>query len=85
MTKKGGFGIGASLSLGFFLLYWSCLIGGEKLSDRGFVAPFLGMWIANIILGILGIYLVTKIIRESPGLSFNFLNRLIPKKLKKNS
>jgi lipopolysaccharide export system permease protein len=85
MTKKGGFGIGASLSLGFFLLYWSCLMGGEKLSDRGFVAPFLGMWIANIILGILGIYLITKVVRESPGLNFNFLNRLIPKRFKKEN
>ena len=82
MTKKGGFGIGASLSLGFFLLYWSCLMGGEKLADRGFVSPFIGMWIANIVLGILGIYLVTKVIRESTILNFNFLTELIPKRFK---
>jgi lipopolysaccharide export system permease protein len=80
MTKKGGFGVGATLSLGFFLLYWSCLIGGEKLSDRDLVSPFIGMWIANIILGILGIYLVIKVVRESPGLSFEKLQKLIPKK-----
>jgi lipopolysaccharide export system permease protein len=85
MTKKGGFGIGASLSLGFFLLYWSCLMGGEKLADRGFVSPFIGMWIANIILGILGIYLVTKVVRESPGLSFNFLTMFLPKRFKKEN
>jgi len=85
MTKKGGFGIGASLSLGFFLLYWSCLMGGEKLADRGFVSPFIGMWIANIVLGILGIYLVTKVIRESPMLNFNFLTGLIPKRFKKEN
>ena len=83
MTKKGGFGVGASLSLGFFLLYWSCLIGGEKLSDRDLVSPFLGMWIANIILGILGFYLVTKVVRESPGLSFEMLQKLLPKKYRK--
>jgi len=82
MTKKGGFGVGASLSLGFFLLYWSCLIGGEKLSDRNLVSPFLGMWIANIILGILGIYLVIKVVRESPGLSFEFFKKILPKRFR---
>ncbi|MCY7361747.1 MAG: LptF/LptG family permease [Ignavibacteria bacterium] len=59
-VKKGGFGIAAGLSLLFFLLYWVCLIGGEKLADRGIVSPFMGMWIANIIIGCLGLYLMFK-------------------------
>jgi len=58
ITKKGGFGVAAGMSLGFFLLYWACLIGGEKLSDRELLSPFLSMWIANIILGLVGLYLV---------------------------
>lgn len=59
-VKKGGFGIAAGLSLAFFLLYWASLIGGEKLADRGLVSPFMGMWIANILLGLLGLYLMFK-------------------------
>jgi len=59
-VKKGGFGIAAGLSLLFFLLYWACLIGGEKLADRALVTPFMGMWIANIIIGCLGLYLMFK-------------------------
>ncbi|MEO6695075.1 MAG: LptF/LptG family permease [Ignavibacteria bacterium] len=59
-VRKGGFGIAAGLSLLFFLLYWACLIGGEKLADRGLVGPFTGMWIANIIIGCLGLYLMFK-------------------------
>ncbi len=59
-VKKGGFGIAAGLSLLFFLLYWVCLIGGEKLADRALVSPFTGMWIANIIIGCLGLYLMFK-------------------------
>lgn len=59
-VRKGGFGIAAGLSLLFFLLYWACLIGGEKLADRGIVSPFMGMWIANIIIGCLGLYLMFK-------------------------
>lgn len=58
ITRKGGFGVAAGMSLGFFLLYWACLIGGEKLADRELLSPFLSMWVANIILGIAGIYLV---------------------------
>jgi lipopolysaccharide export system permease protein len=59
-VRKGGFGIAAGLSLLFFLLYWACLIGGEKLADRTIVSPFLGMWIANIIIGCLGLYLMLR-------------------------
>lgn len=59
-VRKGGFGIAAGLSLLFFLLYWACLIGGEKLADRALVSPFLGMWIANIIIGCFGLYLMFK-------------------------
>jgi lipopolysaccharide export system permease protein len=80
MTKKGGFGIGASLSLGFFLLYWACLIGGEKLADRDITSPFLGMWIANIILTIFGIYLVYKVIKESIVINWDFLKKFTPKR-----
>lgn len=58
LTRKGGFGVAAGMSLGFFLLYWACLIGGEKLADRELLSPFLSMWIANIILGSAGFYLV---------------------------
>lgn len=59
-VKKGGFGIAAGLSLSFFLVYWAALIGGEKLADRGMITPFLGMWLVNIILGIVGLYLLFK-------------------------
>ena len=59
-VKKGSFGIAAGLSLLFFLIYWASLIGGEKLADRGFITPFLGMWLANIVLGLFGLYLMFK-------------------------
>jgi lipopolysaccharide export system permease protein len=59
-VKQGGFGIAAGLSLLFFLIYWASLIGGEKLADRAFMTPFFAMWIANILLGIFGLYLMLK-------------------------
>ncbi len=79
MARRGTFGVGASLSLGFFLLYWACLIGGEKLADRGMVSPWLGMWIANIVLGIVGVYLTVRTARESLVINWSVMNRFVPK------
>ncbi|MBL8005167.1 MAG: LptF/LptG family permease [Candidatus Kapabacteria bacterium] len=64
-TRKGNFGISAAISLGFYVFFWACLIGGEKLADRGLMSPQLGMWMANIIVAIVGIFLILKINNES--------------------
>jgi lipopolysaccharide export system permease protein len=79
MARRGGFGIAATLSLGFFVLYWACLIGGEKLADRDFLSPWLGMWAANIIIGLLGLYLTFRVGRETLLINWNFLYRFIPR------
>jgi lipopolysaccharide export system permease protein len=85
MTRKGGFGVAAGISLGFFLIYWAFLIGGEKLSDRNLLSPFWGMWSANFVLGILGIILVRKSARERVELNFDFLKKFVPKSWRINS
>ncbi|PKL87672.1 MAG: YjgP/YjgQ family permease [Ignavibacteriae bacterium HGW-Ignavibacteriae-2] len=82
MTRKGGFGVAGAISLIFFLIYWAFLIGGEKLADRGLLSPFWGMWGANIVLGILGIYLTIKSAKERVTLNFDSLLKLIPKRFR---
>ncbi|MDP2363322.1 MAG: LptF/LptG family permease, partial [Ignavibacteria bacterium] len=82
MVRKGGFGVAAGISLFFFLIYWAFLIGGEKLSERGFFSPFIGMWAANFVLGIAGIILTIKTNKETKTISFKFLNKFIPKKFR---
>jgi lipopolysaccharide export system permease protein len=82
MVKKGGFGVAAGISLFFFLVYWAFLIGGEKLSERGFFSPFIGMWTANIFFGIVGVILTIKTNKEVKTISFTVLKKLIPKKFK---
>ncbi|MCX6171068.1 MAG: LptF/LptG family permease [Ignavibacteriales bacterium] len=79
MMRKGGFGMAAGMSLIFFLVYWAFLIGGEKLADRGLLSPLMGIWSANIFLGILGILLMIKSAREKVTISFDFFYKLIPK------
>jgi lipopolysaccharide export system permease protein len=79
MARKGNFGVAATFSLAFFLFYWACLIGGEKLADRGLLTPFLGMWCANIFLSILGIYLTIRSARETTTFNWKKLKRFAPK------
>jgi len=79
MARRGGFGVGAGLSLGFFLFYWACLIGGEKLADRDILSPFWGMWLANILLGLCGIVLTLRTARETTVIDWSRLQRFIPK------
>jgi len=82
MVKKGGFGVAASISLFFFVIYWAFLIGGEKLAERGFFSPFWGMWTANILLGIAGILLTVRSVKETVTIRFSSLKKLIPKHLR---
>ncbi len=79
MARRGTFGVGASLSLGFFTLYWICLRGGETLADHGLIAPWLSMWMANIILGVVGIYLTYKMANENVNIDWSWFSKLIPK------
>jgi lipopolysaccharide export system permease protein len=80
MARRGGFGIAATLSLGFFVMYWAFLVGGEKLADRDIASPFWGMWSANILLGIMGMYLTFRIGRETIVINWTFLQRFVPKR-----
>ncbi|MDE3256724.1 MAG: LptF/LptG family permease [Gemmatimonadota bacterium] len=50
--------VGAGISIGFFLLWWLCLISGETLADRGFVSPWVAMWSPNLLVLSCGAWLV---------------------------
>ncbi|MCU7496933.1 MAG: YjgP/YjgQ family permease [Ignavibacteria bacterium] len=82
MTRRGGMGVAAGISVIFFLIYWAFLIGGEKFADRGLISPFWGMWSANFVLGILGILLTVKSARETVTLNLSFLSKLVPRQLR---
>jgi lipopolysaccharide export system permease protein len=80
MSRRGGFGVAASLSLGFFILYWACLIGGEKLADRDIVSPAIGMWSANVLIGGAGAYLTMRAARETLLINWDALQRFVPQR-----
>jgi lipopolysaccharide export system permease protein len=48
---RSGMNMAVGLSILVFLVYYVCLIGGEKLADRAYVSPFIAMWVPNFIFG----------------------------------
>lgn len=79
-TRGGNFGLSAAFSLGFFILYWACLIAGEKFADRGLLAPWLGMWMGNIIVGTMGIIMTFKVNNDNLRIIKVIKSWLIPVK-----
>ncbi|MCK5833661.1 LptF/LptG family permease [bacterium] len=76
-ARKGGMGVAIGFGLFFFVTYWALLIGGEELADRGFVAPWLSMWIPNFVLGAIGCSILYRTIWSSRFSGFGFLVKLI--------
>jgi lipopolysaccharide export system permease protein len=83
MARKGGMAVGLGLSLGFFILYWAFLIGGEELADRGLIPSFWAMWSANILIGMAGIYILIRSAREVTFISWKWTEKFIPKMFRK--
>ena len=83
MAKKGGMAVGLGLSLGFFVLYWAFLIGGEELADRQLIPAFWAMWSANILIGGAGLYILVKSAKEAKFISWEWTKKYVPKRFRK--
>ncbi|HOX26702.1 MAG TPA: LptF/LptG family permease [Candidatus Krumholzibacteria bacterium] len=64
-TSRSGRGVSISLAMLVYLVYYLCLVGGEKLSDRGMLDPALAMWSGNLLLLGGGIPLFSRAVRET--------------------
>ena len=62
-ARRGSLGMGATLSIIFFLIYWSFLILGEDLADRELLTPLWAMWFPNILIGSAGMYMTWRTIK----------------------
>lgn len=82
MARKGGVAVGLGLSLGFFVLYWAFLIGGEELADRQLISAFWAMWSANFLIGGAGIYILVKSARETKFISWKWTEKFVPKRFR---
>lgn len=62
---RGGAGMVIAISLTIFAIYYMSLIGGESLGDRGIIPAWWGPWAPNLIFGLLGVWGVSRIGRET--------------------
>jgi lipopolysaccharide export system permease protein len=62
---RGGVGMVIAASLAIFGIYYTSLIGGESLGDRGTIAPFWGPWAPNLLFGLLALAALSRIGRET--------------------
>ncbi len=64
MARRGEKFIGFGLSLCVIVLYYLLLLGGEALSIKGTLNPALGVWLPNIILGLIGLALIVRTVEQ---------------------
>ncbi|HEX9162793.1 MAG TPA: LPS export ABC transporter permease LptG [Thermoanaerobaculia bacterium] len=64
-NRRGGKSSGFSLSIGIILVYYVMMNNGEHLAASGQVSPAVGMWAANVLLTIIGIYLLVRANRDT--------------------
>lgn len=62
---NGGLGLVIAASTAIFSIYWVGLIGGEKLADRGFVPPWLAMWLTNAVFLWMGVVMYRRMGTET--------------------
>jgi lipopolysaccharide export system permease protein len=65
IIRKGGLGLPVVVSVVFFLIYHIISTIGEKAVKAGDASPFIGMWVAIIILAPIGIFLSYKAANDS--------------------
>ena len=62
--QRSGLATIGGVALGIFMFYWITLVQGEKLSERGFFPPWIGMWIANLLMSGVGFWLLVYILLD---------------------
>jgi len=71
---RSGMNMAIGLSILVFVVYYICLIGGEKLADRQFLNPVIAMWVPNVLFGIAAAFLIRSATREQSVTQWRWVN-----------
>jgi lipopolysaccharide export system permease protein len=77
IIRKGGLGTPLIFAIVFFMLFYFSSTVGEKFAKENTLTPWLGMWMASIVLFPIGIFLTYKAMRDSKLLSNETYARLL--------
>lgn len=79
-SRRSGRGIGFSISIIIFFIYYVLFMVGQSMAIKGVVHPFIGVWNANIILLVAGVLLlVYKEKIEAMSIEFEHLIEMLKK------
>lgn len=76
IIRKGGLGMPLVVAIVFFLLFHLLNMFGEKFVKEEIMSPFMGMWLAVIVLMPVGIFLTYKAMHDSQLFNKEFYTRL---------
>jgi len=79
IIRKGGLGMPLVVAIIFFLLFHLLNMFGEKFVKEGMLPPFIGMWLAVIVLTPVGIFLTYKAMHDSQLFNKELYNKAFKK------
>lgn len=79
IIRKGGLGMPLVVAIIFFLIFHLLNMFGEKFVKEGMMSPFLGMWLAVLVLTPVGVFLTYKAMHDSQLFSKEFYYRSFKK------
>ena len=79
IIRKGGMGMPLVVAIVFFLIFHLLNMFGEKFVKENLTSPFMGMWLAIIVLIPVGFFLTYKAMHDSQLFSKEFYHRMFKK------
>jgi lipopolysaccharide export system permease protein len=79
IIRKGGLGMPLVVAIIFFLLFHLLNMFGEKFVKEGMMPPFIGMWLAVLVLIPVGIFLTYKAMHDSQLFNNEYYKRAFKK------
>ncbi len=83
IIRKGGLGMPLIIAVIFFVVFFLLNTFGEKLVKENILKPIAGMWAATIVLLPVGIFLISKAMRDSSLFNTELYGKLFRKFIKK--
>ena len=77
IIRKGGLGMPLVVAIIFFLMFHLLNMFGEKFVKESMMSPFVGMWLAVLVLTPVGIFLTYKAMHDSQLFNKEYYNRAI--------
>jgi lipopolysaccharide export system permease protein len=80
LPNRGRNSLGVVLCIFLFILHYICLVGGERFADRGIVSPAVAMWAPDVVVSLIGLWLIRMNNYEVLLLRLDWLDRLLARR-----